>query len=251
MASTLLTILSIALLIFLLLILVQRKLVFHHPVLLALFFAVTFMDNLLIVLSNRFSSLQFVPNSIWEGFLICNWSGKIYSIICILLLLLLFRRFLGKVEVGLTIRQNPGSIFPGGLVILLLASWALLVGLDSPKGKFDLATLAYLAVIPGLNEELVYRGVLLAILIKIFPENVELLGAPFGWGIIFTSLLFGLLHGFWFDTDLRFHIESIALRNATLSGLIFAWLKMRTGSLLMPFIAHGLEDFLFFLPRMV
>jgi uncharacterized protein len=251
MAETLLTMVSIALIIFVFLILIRWKILFSHPAFLIFFFAVFFLDNLLILLPNRFSCLQFVPNTIWEDFLVCNWSGKIYSIVCMLLLLFLFRRFLGKDEVGLTIRQNPGSVLPAGLVILLLASWALLVGFSSPKGKFDLATLAYLAIIPGLNEELVYRGVLLAILIKIFPENAKLLGAPFGWGIIFTSLLFGLLHGFWFDTDLRFHIEWIALRNATISGLVFAWLRATTGSLVMPVTAHGLEDFLFFLPRMV
>jgi uncharacterized protein len=251
MASTLLTILCIALIIFVLLILIRRKSIFNYPKILALFFAVFFIDNLLIVLSNRFSWLQIVPNTIWEGSLVCGWSGKIYSLVCILILFVLFRKILGKAEVGLTVRQYHGSVLPASLVILILASWALLVGVSSPEGKFDLSTLTYLAIMPGLNEELVYRGVLLAILVKIFPENFKLLGAPFGWGIIVSSLLFGLLHGFWFDRGLAIHIEVIALRNATVSGLIFAWLKMRTGSLVMPVIAHSLEDFLFFLPRMV
>jgi membrane protease YdiL (CAAX protease family) len=35
------------------------------------------------------------------------------------------------------------------------------------------------------------------------------------------------------------------------SGFIFAWLRERSGSWLMPVIAHGLEDFFFFLPRML
>jgi membrane protease YdiL (CAAX protease family) len=43
----------------------------------------------------------------------------------------------------------------------------------------------------------------------------------------------------------------IALRNSTISGAAFAWLKARTGSLLAPVAAHGVEDFLFFLPRMI
>ena len=51
--------------------------------------------------------------------------------------------------------------------------------------------------------------------------------------------------------NMAFHIELIALRNATVSGLVFAWPRARTGSLVTQVIAHGLEDFLFFLPRMV
>jgi hypothetical protein len=251
MAETLLTKLCIALIIFFLLIRIQRKSIFTHPALLALFFAVFFIDNLLIVLTNRFSSLQMIPNTIWEGFLICGWSGKLYSIVCMVILLYLTRKMLRTEDVGLTFRQNPGSVLPACTVALLLEAWALIVGVSSPKGKLDFPTLAYLAFMPGLNEELIYRGILLAILFKIFPENLNLLGAPFGWGIIVTSLLFGLLHGFWLDNNLAVHIEVIALRNATISGLVFAWLKARTGSLVMPVMAHSLEDFLFFLPRMV
>jgi membrane protease YdiL (CAAX protease family) len=99
---------------------------------------------------------------------------------------------------------------------------------------------------PGLNEEIVYRGILGT---DDHPGNLKHEGLSVG--IIVTSLLFGLLHGFWLDKNLAVHIEMIALRNATISGLIFAWLRVRTGSLVMPILAHGLEDSLFFLPRMV
>jgi uncharacterized protein len=251
MAETLLTEICIALIILSLLILINGKSAFTHRTLLVLFFAVFFADNLLIVLANRFSSLQIIPNTIWEGFLICGWSGKLYSIVVMVLLLFLTRKAFSKEEAGFTFRQTPGSILPACIVTLLLAAWALLVGISSPKGKFDLPTLAYLAIIPALNEELVYRSILLAILIRIIPGNLKPWGAPLGWGVIVASLLFGLLHGFWVDKNLAVHLEMIALRNAAISGLIFAWLRIRTGSLVMPVLAHRLEDSLFFLPRMV
>lgn len=63
--------------------------------------------------------------------------------------------------------------------------------------------------------------------------------------------MFGLLHGLWLDSNLSFHVEVAALRNAVISGFIFAWLRVRTGSLVLPIVAHGLEDLLFFLPRMM
>lgn len=72
-----------------------------------------------------------------------------------------------------------------------------------------------------------------------------------GCGVLVTSLLFGLLHGIWIDKNMSIQVDLIGLRNAILSGFIFAWLRERTGSLLTPIIAHGLEDMFFFLPRMI
>ena len=40
------------------------------------------------------------------------------------------------------------------------------------------------------------------------------------------------------------------IRNALISGFIFAWLRERTGSLVMPVLAHGAWDFFLFLPRL-
>jgi hypothetical protein len=216
-----------------------------------LFFAAYFLNNLAITLTNRLPGLQILPNHVWEGFLVCSWSGKLYSILVIVMLTFLCQSVLSKESVGLTLRQSEGSLLPATLVVLGLAAWALAVGFCSPKGQFDFKTLFYLAVMPGLNEELVYRGYLLAILNRLMPEKVTLFKAPIGWGVLVTSLLFGLLHGLWLDNSLAIHINGIALRNATLSAFIFAWLRERTGSLLVPIAAHGIEDVLFFLPRMI
>jgi len=124
-------------------------------------------------------------------------------------------------------------------------------GISSPKGQPDGLTLLVVAVMPALNEELIYRGFLLGILDKIMPPNHRLFSAPVGWGVIIISLFFDFLHGFWLDDSLAVHINWIALRNATLSGFIFAWLRESSASLVVPVIAHGVEDFLFFLPRMM
>jgi hypothetical protein len=215
------------------------------------FFGVYFLDNLTITLTNHFPALQFVPNQVWEGFLVCGWNGKLYSILLAIALLFLVRTQLTKVQIGITLRQNEGYFQPTTLVVLALAAWALIVGLNSPKGQLDIRVLIYLGVMPGLNEELIYRGFLLAILNKLMPPKFTLFTAPLGWGVIVTSVLFGLLHGVWLDSSLAIHLDVIALQNSTVSGFVFAWLRERTGSLLIPIIAHGLEDVLCFLPRMM
>lgn len=251
MKAAILTQASIALLALVGMFLIHGKRVLAAKSLVSLFFLVYFTDNLVMVLTNRYRSLQLVRSHVWEGFLVCNWSGKLYSILFVLALPYLFRTRLSRDDVGLTFGQKEGSLLPSVVVAAVLGAWAYFVGVSSPKGQRDVEVLAYLAIMPGLNEELVYRGALLGILDRIMPGRVRLLGALVGWGIVITSLLFGLLHGFWLDANLAVHADAIALRNATISGFIFAWLRARTGSLVMPVIAHGVQDFLFFLPRMV
>ncbi len=251
MTATLLTKTAIVLIVLASLLVIKRRAILHNGAFIVFFLVAYYADNLLIVLTNQYPSLQLIPNHLWEGFLVCSWSGKLYSIVFTLLLIYITRRVLERNDIGLTYKQKAGSILPCLLVLLVLAGWAARVGIASPKGKFDIETLVYLAIMPALNEELVYRGYLLGIINKISPARINLLGAWIGWGAILTSILFSLLHGFWFDNQLRVQFDIIALLNSFISGLVFAWLRERTGSLVMPAIAHGIEDFLFFLPRMI
>ena len=225
MRPVLFSLLFNALLIFLFLVLIRRRQTFAKPALLALFFGVYFMDNLAITLANHYPGLQIVPNQVWEGFLVYGWSGKLYSIFFAVTLLFLVRPVLTREDVGFTPRQKEGSLLTASLVVLALAAWALVVGLNSPKGQPNIRLLIFLAVMPGLNEELIYRGYLLAILNKLMPPKFTLFAAPVGWGVIVTSVLFGLLHGVWLDSSLTLHLDGIALRNSTVSGFVFAWLR--------------------------
>jgi membrane protease YdiL (CAAX protease family) len=251
MTATLLTKVSIAAIALVLIALFTGKRIAKFKAYIGIFFIAFFADNLLIIMPNAYPALQVIPNHTWEGFLVCSWSGKLYSILFILALLYFTRQLLARDEVGLTFHQNPGFLIPAVLVITILAAWATRVGFNSLKGTYDPLTLLYLALMPGINEELVYRGVLQGILNKILPLKINLLGAWVGWGAAIVSVLFSLLHGFSFDHALRLHLEWIALGNSLFTGLSFAWLRERTGSLLMPIAAHGAVDFLFFLPRMI
>lgn len=133
MAALILTQICIALLGLILLILISGRRVFSHQSLLIFFFAVYFADNILIVLANRSSSLQLIPNHVWEGFLVCGWSGKLYSILFVLALFFLSRKILTKEDAGLTLRQKPGSSLPDCAVVIVLSVWAYWVGTHSQR----------------------------------------------------------------------------------------------------------------------
>lgn len=82
------------------------------------------------------------------------------------------------------------------------------------------ADLIWLGLLPGLSEELLFRGVALT--------NV---------GLIASSVLFGLLH----MLDLRYW--SYALW-ALVVGLLLGFTMMETGNLLIPVVAHVVNNWL-------
>lgn len=53
-----------------------------------------------------------------------------------------------------------------------------------------------MAIMPGINQELIYHGLLLGLLNKIFERKFRMFKTNFGWSTIITSLIFGILHGF-------------------------------------------------------
>jgi membrane protease YdiL (CAAX protease family) len=216
-----------------------------------LFLAVYFLDNLIIVTTNLVPQLQFVPNGIWQGWLTWGWSGKVYSVIACLVLAFLVRGVLSRQDLGLTLRQNPGSFKPALIVLGMMGIWSAYLGISYPKGPFDPGVLLYMAILPGLNEELVYRGFLLGALNRVLGKSWIVFGANLGHGAFITSLLFGLLHGFWFDSNLTPHIDLLAVAVPGVLGFVDAWLRERTGSLVMPILTHGVEDLTIFFFRMV
>jgi hypothetical protein len=156
MKTVIATLLLIAVITFLLIAMIGRKETVHHGKFIALFFLFYFIDNLVITLTNRFPEVQLIPNHVWGGFLICSWSGKMYSVFIVLLLLHLFRPVFNDYEVGLSLHQSKGSPSLGchhlGDSIL-----GIFVGSKSP-GSLRYTDVAIFAVMPGLNEEFVYRA---------------------------------------------------------------------------------------------
>ncbi len=237
-------------LIMVLMVLVNRVRVRQNIPLVLLFLGIYFSDNLIIIITNQNPSLQLIPNHVWAGIVICSWSGKLYSILASLALAWLLAPIIDGKEIGLTFQQECGSMRPSQIVLLTVGAIWSIISIGSSKGPRDFETLAYMAIIPGLNEELVYRGLLLALLNRIFPKTITVIGSKVGWGVIISAVLFGLLHGLWLDNNLALHLQWFPVCLTIIMGIAFAWQKERTGSLFIPIITHGVVDFLAFVFRM-
>lgn len=112
-----------------------------------------------------------------------------------------------------------------GLALAVNVAIMLVRGAQSiPMGAAVVASLLLAAVL----EELVFRGVLLALLDRALPPRWNVLGAPIGWGGLALTAAFIALHG----------VQPGLLLGVVPAAILYLWLRARTGSLLAPIAAH-------------
>jgi len=199
-------------------------------VLVGLFLGLLFIDQILSRLPYLLNLS--LPGTSW------NWAGKILSLVWPILFVWLSSRFDRK-HIGLTFQHRKETLLPASILTVSLIALAGVMNLVFAEGSpSDVETTAFQATMPGLAEELVYRGVYLAILDRAYEPDTEILGAPVGWGVLITSVVFGFGHGLsldgWTPTLTLFPFAySVVL------GTLFAWLRERTESLVFPVVAHN------------
>jgi uncharacterized protein len=190
------------------------------------------LDDLVTGLASEFSVFS-LPGADW------NWTGKIFSLLLSAIVIVALR--LSPEAVGLTLRQNDKKIAIAGVVFFVL--WGTCLGLLFKPGQADMETLAFQATMPGISEELVYRGICPAILLGLIRQRGPVLGTP--WAVILaTSIVFGIWHGFGYSGG-NFTWDTMSALVPLVGSIIGGWLRFRTGSLLVPVLGHGVANVAF------
>jgi uncharacterized protein len=144
-------------------------------------------------------------------------------------------------EMGLSFLQAKGTwraILFVALPLLALQAvlLATLFGDTTLPGR---ETILFQATMPGLAEELSFRGVILALLDRAFMGYISLGGGKLGYGAVVVTLFFGLLHGITIGGDLQLHTSLFSGIYVALVGVVLVWLRQRTGSIAVPVIFHN------------
>jgi hypothetical protein len=168
-----------------------------------------------------------------------NWAGKLAAMAGTMIVMAL--PAFGWKRCGMTLDQGPR--WRGALLLLaVLAGLFFWLAISSADGKPDsLETIAFQWTMPGLDEELFYRGTLLLALNEAFRAKTNALGAPIGYGGLLATVLFGLTHALGYKAGaVDFDLMTFAMTGVP--ALLLLWLRERTGSLLLPVLGHNIAN---------
>jgi len=160
-----------------------------------------------------------------------NWGGHLLALAGMLALaaLLVRRAGLAPRELGLAGPANLG-VAVRVCAAALLVSYPLHVITAGRIEPIPARTWLFVATMPGLAEEVAFRGVLLAAAERAAPAARLVAGVPVSLGAALLTAAFVGLHGF-----------GVGMLVSVLPGaLLYLWLRLRTGSLLVPIVAHNL-----------
>lgn len=195
----------------------------------ALFLALLAFDDLLTALPSAVDALDVVPGQ-W------NWEGKALGLAGALAFVALGP--LTATDAGLTLGQRRGSGRPALLATLGLTALSFGLGLLFGGGASGAETVAFQLTMPGLAEEVAYRGVFVALLHRALPWAD---GARRWWPVVVTAGAFGVWHGLSVR-DGAVSFDALAASFPFVGGLAYGWLRERTGSVAVPVVAHNLGN---------
>jgi membrane protease YdiL (CAAX protease family) len=223
-----LTFASIALVLGLLARIADRRILATSAVLFAVYLA---LDDLVTGLPNLVHALRFIPGH-W------NWSGKVLSLVFSAIVILALR--LSPDAVGLRKQEHSKT---GWIAVGLFIVWGACLGALFRPGIPDIETLAFQATMPGLAEEIAYRGIAPAILLTLMNRKPHIDGIP--WAVILvTSIMFGLWHALSV-TNGRIGFDLMSGLFPFIGSIPGGWLRFRTKSLLVPVLGHSVANLAF------
>lgn len=165
-----------------------------------------------------------------------NWQNKL---LLVLLLAVAVRGWPGLTWRGVGVRRPARRWWVPVLAIVLGALGLQLLGGPMAEVTPTVEAAAFQAVVPGLDEELLFRGVLLFLLDRALTARRAMWGGQVGWSALVTSVLFGLGHGLELGEGFEIAVHPVGIVPALLLGLLIAWLRVRWRSLWPAVLAHN------------
>jgi membrane protease YdiL (CAAX protease family) len=190
------------------------------------------LDDLITGLPHIFKSLDFIPGS-W------NWSGKVLSLAFSLLAIIALK--LSPDAIGLRLKQEYPLIAWTAVTFFIV--WGAALGLLFKPGVPDLETLAFQVTMPGLAEEITYRGIAPVLLLSLIYRKPHIEGIP--WAVVFaTAAMFGVWHSLSYSGGMP-GFDLIAGLFPFIGSILGGWVRFKTRSLVVPIACHCLANLAF------
>jgi membrane protease YdiL (CAAX protease family) len=186
-------------------------------------------------------AILFIPNLPFLDKYNWNWQGKFLSFV-LALLFIYFLPYLTKEQAGFTFKINKSVWLPFIILTGISLGWTFmhintLQEIDDSKEY-----LFFQLTMPGLSEELIFRGILLGLLNLIFVTKRKILGADLGMGALIQVILFGIGHAIYFDQNqhIQFYMEGFLL--SFILGVFMTYLKEKGESIIPAILFHTIYN---------
>lgn len=181
-----------------------------------------------------------IPYPKFLSFLHYNWIQKALVTLITFAIIFMLRK---RSQCGLNIPSHSSGF---ALAILTGIVFALLDVLMHQQDTMPVGreTVFFQLTMPGLQEELMYHGLMLYFLDKSLGMPLNFAGVKCGWGAIITSALFTLGHLMIFDPQWNLQIdpEIFSWINQFSFAMIMCWLRYFTKSVWPCVLAHNLDN---------
>lgn len=170
-----------------------------------------------------------------------NWLGKLFTG-AVLIGLLVFLPHAFREEAGFRLGVRTGSLGPClvAAALMCLLSWGS-ESLAADGTDTSPERLLFQGLMPGLDEEIFFRGYFLALLARALPDRWTLAGAPMGPAGLIVTFVFAAGHGLGVTNGvIQFDALIFALTGLLGFGLLY--IRQRSGSVAPAIIGHNLVN---------
>ena len=159
------------------------------------------------------------------------------------LLLVSFIPGLSLASIGVTSKVEPGWFKPSLVALLIAVAVPAVVFSHGSRVTLTGEGWAYLLLMPGLAEEILFRGLYQSLLNRAFGRPWRFVGAQFGWGLLVTSVLFAGANGLIaVDDGLHARVVIPAAIAPLIASLVSGWVRERTNSVWPSVCGHNLSN---------
>ncbi|HKI27435.1 MAG TPA: CPBP family intramembrane glutamic endopeptidase [Candidatus Sulfotelmatobacter sp.] len=172
-----------------------------------------------------------------------HWSWQECFLLSVVPFLVVLVAGKSMVSLGISSPLRPGWLKPsiiGGLIAVAVPVVFFALG---ARKKLDAEGWAFLLTMPGLAEEMMFRGVYQSLLNEALGMRWQLAHARFGWGLIITAVLFAGSNGLVVvDPQLHARIILPAAIAPVLLSFVAGWIRERTDSVWPCVFGHNLSN---------
>lgn len=180
-----------------------------------------------------------------------NWDGKLAALALALVAIACLPSSL-RGEIGLTRRPErrvQGRLWLIGLIVVGIAAARTLA--FSGHQPFDAETLAFQATMPGLHEELTFRGLWWVLLLPVLDRG-RAPGGRLPWETLAaTTILFGSVHAIDLTTAGDVSFNALFFAATAVSGLLYGLLQAIGRCVWVPILAHAAANLTIALVQML